>query len=114
MNRSKQSTHIIEFGIYTGLSWDKLSLEYLHGLADMGNDQAIKQLESIYNLPIQEQRIGFGKYTNSLWVDLELDYLYWLLENIEPSNIKHTLATKAFNYIVKHRDNNDLEVIYVD
>lgn len=27
----------IDFGIYNGLEWDKLSTEYLNGLADMGN-----------------------------------------------------------------------------
>lgn len=108
-------TDTIDFGIYEGLSWDKLSLEYLHGLSDMGNTKAKQQLENIYNLPIQEQRVGFGKYYNSLWIDLDIEYLYWILNNIDPTSIKHTLATKALEYICKYRDiNNDLEVIYVD
>ena len=109
----------IDFGIYTSLEWNKLSTEYLHGLADMGNTKAQEQLAKVYSAPIHEQKIGFGKYSGFLWVDLEVDYLCWIRDAVDKKNIKHTLAVKALNFI----DENSYEkvgqdefgdVIYVD
>lgn len=105
----------IDFGIYNGLEWDKLSTEYLHGLVDMGNKQAQKQLDSIYNSPIETQKVGFGKFAGYMWIDLDIDYLYWILENIDNHNIKYILANKALKYIQDHTHNHDdMDVIYVD
>ena len=105
----------IDFGIYNNLEWDKLSTEYLHGLADMGNIQAQAQLESIYNSPIQTQKIGFGKFSGRIWTDLDVDYLYWIINNVDTNNIKYKLASRAFEYIKEHISNDEfIDVIYVD
>jgi hypothetical protein len=106
---------IIDFGIYNNLEWKKLSTEYLHGLADMGNTQAKECLERIYSSPVETQTIGFGKFSGSLWVDLDVDYLYWILNNVDSLNIKFTLATKALEYIQSQSDIDEFgDVIYVD
>lgn len=108
-------TDRIDFGIYNGLEWEKLSTEYLHGLADMGNDDAKEYLEKIYSSPIETQYVGFGKYSGSLWVELDVEYLYWILNNVDSSNIKFTLATKALDYIGEQNNNDEFgDVIYVD
>ena len=105
----------IDFGIYTNLEWEKLSSEYLHGLADMGNAQAKKQLDKIYNSPIQTQEIGFGKFSGSKWVDLDVDYLYWMIENVDTNNIKYILASRALDYIKENVSNDDIiDIIHVD
>jgi hypothetical protein len=105
----------IDFGIYKDLDWDKLSTEYLHGLSDMGNTQAKEQLDKIYSSPIQDQKIGFGKFIGNRWVDLDIDYLYWIVNNIENSNIKYTLASRAIKYIKQYNNNDEeIDVIYVD
>jgi len=105
----------IDFGIYNNLEWDKLSTEYLHGLADMGNIQAQEQLTSIYDSEIQTQKIGFGKYSGRIWTDLDADYLYWILDNVDTNNIKYKLATRALEYIKEHIINDEfIDVIYVD
>jgi len=106
---------IIDFGIYNNLEWDKLSTEYLHGLADMGNTQAKELLEKIYDSPIENQRVGFGKYSGSKWIELDVDYLFWILDNLDTNNIKSILATKSLKYIEEHGTNDEFgEVIYVD
>ncbi|PIF04679.1 MAG: hypothetical protein CSA86_01055 [Arcobacter sp.] len=106
---------IIDFGIYKGLEWKKLSSEYLHGLADMGNIQADEYLEKLYNSPIEIQTVGFGKFSGSLWVELDVDYLHWILNNVDVSNIKHILASRALEYIKNNTNNDDfVDVIYVD
>jgi len=109
-------TDVIDFGVYKNIKWTDLSTEYLHGLADMGNKQAQKQLEFIYELPIETQKIGFGKFAGKIWVELDRDYLYWILNNVDSSNIKFTLAKKALKYIEKYNnvDDNFEDVIYVD
>lgn len=105
----------IDFGIYSGLEWDKLSTEYLQGLSDMGNTQAKEYLDKIYNSPIETQKVGFGKYASKNWVDLDMDYLYWILDNIDSNNIKYKLANKALKYIQENQSGfDDVEVIYVD
>lgn len=105
----------IDFGVYNNLKWEKLSTEYLHGLADMGNIQAQEQLDKIYDSPIETQRIGFGKFSGNNWIDLDVDYLYWILNNVDTNNIKYILATKALKYIEEHISNNeDIDVIYVN
>ncbi|MEA3353008.1 MAG: hypothetical protein U9Q33_04225 [Campylobacterota bacterium] len=105
----------IDFGIYKGLDWDKLSTEYLHGLEDMGNKQAKKQLNKIYDSPIETQKIGFGKFSGYKWIDLDVDYLYWILENVDSNNIKYILANKALRFIQEHTSNSeDIDIIYVD
>ncbi|MEA3383729.1 MAG: hypothetical protein U9Q20_03510 [Campylobacterota bacterium] len=105
----------IDFGIYNGLNWDQLSTEYLHGLADMDNQEAIDQLKKIYNSDIENQKVGFGKFTGYKWIELDTDYIYWLLENIDPTNIKYTLANKALKFIQEHNcKDEDIDVIYVD
>jgi len=108
-------SEIINFGIYKDLEWEKLSSEYLHGLADMGNTNAKEYLEKKYNSPIQTQKIGFGKFSSTLWVDVDIDYLYWILNNVEQKNIRFILAKKALDYIEKHNDSDEFgDVIYVD
>lgn len=108
-------SEIIDFGVYNSVKWDDLSTEYLHGLADMGNTKAEQKLEEIYNLPIQKQKIGFGKFLGKQWIDLDTDYLYWILNNVENTNIKFTLAKKALQYREKKTQNEDFEnIIYVD
>jgi len=109
-------TDEIDFGVYKNIKWNDLSTEYLHGLADMGNKKALEQLEIIYNLPIETQKIGFGKFTGKIWVELDIDYLYWILNNVDSTNIKFTLAKKAVNYIEKYNkvDDEFEDVIYVD
>ena len=109
-------TDVIDFGVYKNIKWTDLSTEYLHGLADMGNKQAQQQLEFIYELPIETQKIGFGKFAGKIWVELDRDYLYWILNNVDSSNIKFTLAKKALKYIEKYNnvDDNFEDVIYVD
>lgn len=104
----------IDFGIYKGLEWDKLSSEYLNGLADMGNTQAKEQLEKIYNSPIESQKVGFGKYADYKWVDVDSSYLQWIIKNVDTNNIKYTLATKALEYIKNNSHSEELEVIYLD
>ena len=105
----------IDFGIYNNLEWHKLSTEYLHGLSDMGNTQAQELLEKIYDSPIEIQVVGFGKYSGTKWVELDVDYLFWILNNLEPSNIKAILASKSLKYIEEHGSNDEFgEVIYVD
>ena len=105
----------IDFGIYTSLEWMNLSTEYLHGLADMGNIKAQEQLDEMYSLPIENQKIGFGKFSGKKWVDLDVDYLHWILNNVDMSNIKYTLAKKALKYIQEYLDTDGFEdVIYVD
>ncbi len=105
----------IDFGIYNNLEWDKLSTEYLHGLADMGNIQAQDKLKSIYDSPIQTQRVGFGKFAGYNWVELEVDYLYWIIENIDTNGIKCILANRALKYIEEHSNTEEFtDVIYVD
>ena len=106
---------IVDFGIYSGLEWEKLSTEYLHGLADMGNTQAKEKLEKIYHSPIQTQKVGFGKFTGCNWIDLDVDYLYWIIDNVDTNNIKYILAKKALRYIEKHSNKEEfIDVIYVD
>jgi hypothetical protein len=107
-------TDIIDFGTYGGLEWDKLSSEYLHGLADMGNQKAKEQLDKIYNSPIESQKVGFGKFAGYRWIDLDIDYLKWILNNIDRNNIKFLLANKALNYIYENINIDDIDVIYVD
>jgi len=105
----------IDFGVYKTLEWEKLSTEYLHGLCDMGNEQASIELEKIYNSPIETQKVGFGKYAGTYWVALEIDYLYWILQNVDSTNIKHKLASKALEYIENHSEKDEFgDVIYVD
>jgi hypothetical protein len=105
----------IDFGIYSGLEWEKLSTEYLHGLADMGNMQAQNKLKSIYDSPIQTQRVGFGKFAGYNWVELEVDYLYWIIENVDTNGIKNILANRALKYMEEHSNTEDFtDVIYVD
>ena len=105
----------INFGIYANLEWDKLSTEYLHGLADMGNIEAQEELDNRYNAPIQTQKIGFGKYSGCMWVELDTDYLYWLINNVDTSTIKFKLANKALEYIKEHNISDEfIDVIYVD
>jgi len=105
----------IDFGVYNTLEWEKLSTEYLHGLADMGNIYAKEQLEKKYNSPIENQRVGFGKFSGSKWVELDVDYLYWILNNVDAQNIKSILATKALKYIEEHPSGDEFgDVIYVD
>jgi len=105
----------IDFGIYSSLEWEKLSTEYLHGLADMGNIQAQDKLKSIYDSPIQTQRVGFGKFAGYNWVELEVDYLYWIIENIDTNGIKCILANRALKYIEEHSNTEEFtDVIYVD
>ena len=108
-------TNTIDFGMYTSLEWDKLSTEYLHGLADMGNIEAQNRLQSIYKTPIEKQKIGFGKFSGQKCIDLDVDYLYWILNNVDTVNIKYKLAIRALEYIKKHINNDDfIDVIYVD
>jgi hypothetical protein len=108
-------SEIIEFGVYSTLEWEKLSTEYLHGLADMGNKKAQDQLEKLYSSPIENQRVGFGKFSGNLWVELDSDYLFWILNNLDANNIKSILANKALKYIVEHPSNDEFgDVIYVD
>lgn len=105
----------INFGIYSGLEWSKLSTEYLHGLADMANEEAQEQLNKIYDSPIETQKVGFGKFAGYKWIDLNSDYLYWIIENVDRNNIKYLLATRALNYIEQNRNSiDDIDVIYVD
>ena len=105
----------IDFGVYNSLEWDKLSTEYLHGLADMGNIKAKSLLEKIYDSPIENQKVGFGKYSGSKWIELDVEYLFWILDNLDANNIKAVLATKALKYIEEHGTNDEFgEVIYVD
>ena len=104
----------IDFGIYNGLQWDKLSTEYLNGLADMGNIQAKEQLNKLYNSPIETQKVGFGKFADYKWVDVDSDYLLWITENVDVNNIKYTLALKALKYIKNNTHIEDIEVIYLD
>lgn len=107
--------NVIDFGVYNGLEWEKLSTEYLHGLADMGNTEAQEYLAKIYSSPIETQRVGFGKFLGSNWVDLEVEYLYWILHNVNNTNIKHKLATKALDFIKKRSTSDEFgDVIYVD
>lgn len=106
---------MIDFGIYSGLEWSKLSTEYLHGLADMGNEEAQNQLKKIYDSPIEFQKVGFGQFAAYKWIDLNVDYLYWIIENVDRNHIKYLLATRALKYIESNNNNNeDIEVIYVD
>ena len=105
----------IDFGIYNGLEWEKLSTEYLHGLADMGNIQARDKLERRYHSPIQTQTVGFGKFSGYKWIDLDVDYLYWIIDNIDTNNIKYMLANRALKYIEEHSNKEEfIDVIYVD
>jgi len=107
--------NIIDFGIYNGLEWEKLSTEYLHGLADSGNTEAKEYLEKIYSSPIETQCVGFGKFSGSFWVELDVEYLYWILNNVDSSSIKFSLATKALQYIKDRSNSDDFgDVIYVD
>ena len=106
---------IIDFGVYNGLEWEKLSTEYLHGLADMGSIEAKEYLEKIYSSPIENQRVGFGKFAGSFWIDLDVEYLYWIINNVDSNNIKHKLAIKTLEYKEEHREQDEFEeVIYVD
>jgi len=109
---------IIDFGVYNTLEWEKLSTEYLHGLSDMGNTEAKEQLEQRYNAPIQNQKIGFGKFSGNLWIELDVDYLHWILNNVDTSNIKFILASKALKYKEENspisNDEDFIDVIYVD
>ena len=112
-------SNVITFGIYEGLEINKLSTEYLHGLADMGNIQASEQLKKTYDAPIETQKIGFGKFSGFLWVDLDVDYLIWIVDTVEKENIKYTLAVKALEFINKNSyekvEQDDFgDVIYVD
>ena len=107
-------SNTIDFGIYNGLEWDKLSTEYLNGLADMGNTQAKDQLEKIYNSPIDTQKVGFGKFADYKWIDVDRDYLLWITENVDVSNIKYVLALKALEYIKSNAHVEELDVIYLD
>jgi len=108
-------SNIIDFGVYDSLEWDKLSTEYLHGLADMGNMKAKEQLDKIYSYPIENQIVGFGKFIGKNWIDLDVDYLYWILNNVDTANIKVMLAHKALKYIEEHTPNDEFgDVIYVD
>ena len=105
----------IDFGVYTDLEWDKLSTEYLHGLADMGNSEAKEQLESIYSSDIETQKIGFGKFLGTRWVDLDVDYLYWIINNVDANNIKYELASRTLKYIQEFNNQEEfIDVIYVD
>ncbi len=104
----------INFGIYDGLEWNKLSTEYLNGLADMGNNEAKEQLEKLYNSPIETQKVGFGKFADFKWVDVDRDYLEWIIQNVDTKNIKYTLALKALEYINDNTFSEELEVIYLD
>lgn len=105
----------IDFGIYRGLEWDKLSTEYLHGLADTGNKEAQKQLDKIYNSPIETQKIGFGKFAGYKWINLDTEYLHWILDNVDTNNIKYILAARALKYIDEHNNSDEfVDVIYVD
>ena len=105
----------IDFGIYNGLEWEKLSTEYLHGLTDMGHKKASEELEKIYNSPIENQLVGFGKFAQHKWISLDVDYLYWILENVDMHNIKYILAKKALEYIIKYNQEEQFnDVIYVD
>ena len=105
----------IDFGIYSGLEWEKLSTEYLHGLADMGNIQAQNKLKRIYDSPIQIQRVGFGKFAGNKWIDLDVDYLYWIRDNVDSNGIKYKLASRALKYIEEHNNTEEFnDVIYVD
>lgn len=105
----------IDFGEYNGLQWNKLSTEYLHGLSDMGNENAKEQLNKIYSLPIEQQRVGFGKFSGLHWIELNVDYLYWIMNNIDAKNIKVSLAKKALKYKEESIQLDDFEeVIYVD
>ena len=106
---------IIDFGIYNTLEWNKLSTEYLHGLADMGNVQAKEQLEKIYDSPIENQIVGFGKFSGAKWIELDVDYLFWIIDNLDSKNIKSILASKSLTYIEEHGTSDDFgDVIYVD
>ena len=108
-------SNTINFGIYSGLEWEKLSTEYLHGLADMGDIQAQDKLKKIYDSPIQTQRVGFGKFAGYIWTELDADYLYWILNNVETNGIKYILANRALKYIEEHSNIEEFtDVIYVD
>ena len=107
----------IDFGIYKNLEWEKLSTEYLQGLADMGNKNAQDQLTIIYDFPIEKQKIGFGKFSGLYWIHLDVEYLAWIRDTIDTNDMKHKLATKALSYIQKQHKQNDeefIDVIYVD
>ncbi|MEA3553235.1 MAG: hypothetical protein U9R39_02400 [Campylobacterota bacterium] len=105
----------IDFGIYKGLEWEKLSTEYLHGLSDMGNIQAQDKLKSIYDSPIETQIVGFGKFSGNKWIDLDVDYLYWIIDTIDTNGIKYMLASRALKYIEEHNNPEEFtDVIYVD
>jgi uncharacterized protein (DUF3820 family) len=88
----------INFGKYDGISWDKLSSEYLCGLADMGNLEAKKEILRRENLPIEEQIVGFGKYIGKYWIDLDMEYLCWITSTMEPTSDKVMLAYEAIDY----------------
>lgn len=94
----------INFGQYEGLSWDKLSSEYLQGLIDMGNHEASQELLRRHNLPIEEQIVGFGKHLGKLWIELDMDYLYWITNTMEPTDDRVILAFEAIEY----KQNNNI------
>jgi len=116
--------NLIDFGQYKGLEWSKLSMEYLHGLMDSDNKDALSEVLRRDKLPIEEQIVGFGKHIGSHWVDLSFDYLNWLVLNVEASDYRVELAHKTISYKLSFDDlevvpiencvHSDIEIIEVD
>ena len=94
---------LITFGKYENITWDKLSSEYLYGLADMGNIDAKSELTRRMKLPIDKQIVGFGKHIGKLWIELDNDYLHWITSTMEPTNDKVILAYEAIDFKQKNQ-----------
>lgn len=95
---------VINFGTYCGLEWTKLSGEYLLGLADMGNIEALNELTRRKNLPIEEKTIGFGAHSGKKLVELDVNYLMWVMEVVEDKESERYLSARdAVEYIKAHK-----------
>lgn len=119
-----QEKHIT-FGKYSELSWNKLSSEYLYGLADMGNIDAQNELIRRAKLPIEEQIIGFGKHIGKYWIELDDNYLQWITDTMEPTNDKVILAYATLDFKQKnklhdveycdfHEYSEEIDIIQID
>ena len=100
---------MIGFGIYKGLNWEDLSLEYLYGLSDSNNALAIKEIKRRSNLSIEEQKVGFGKHIGLLWIDLDISYLQWIISTMDSTSDKAILANETIDY---KKSIQDLDLVY--
>jgi hypothetical protein len=93
---------IINFGEYSGLSWELLSDEYLKGLKDMECEGAENELARRKNLPIENKLIGFGKHSRKPWIEADPQYLRWIIGTFGAEDQRSVDANIALDYIEKN------------